>query len=122
LADEAQALRDVTDWLDKFVRTGMPELVELRSRSDHPLHYRKLASYGRIVAVLGHIASDIDELTAADLSTEANDSESRRRLRRRLAPPTSSGCEAAEWLSKSTAGLAGQSRGVGRCPWTAPEC
>jgi hypothetical protein len=44
LADEAQALRDVTDWLDKFVRTGMPELVELRPRSDHPLHYRKLAS------------------------------------------------------------------------------
>jgi hypothetical protein len=30
LADEAQALRDVTDWLDKFVRTGMPQLIELQ--------------------------------------------------------------------------------------------
>jgi hypothetical protein len=89
LADEAQALRDVTDWLDKFVRTGMPELVELRPCSDHPLHYRKVASHERIVAILGRIASDIDELArakrVADLSTEANDSDPRLRLRRRAA-------------------------------------
>jgi len=34
MADEAQALRDVTEWLDKLVRTGMPELVDIRPRSD----------------------------------------------------------------------------------------
>ncbi|MDQ2875888.1 MAG: hypothetical protein M3Y33_14305 [Actinomycetota bacterium] len=91
LADEAQALRDVTDWLDKLVRTGMPEVLELRPRSDHPLHYRKLASCERIVAILGRIASDIDELARArrvqDLPAEANDADPRLRIRRRLAEP-----------------------------------
>jgi len=91
LADEAQALRDVTEWLDKLVRTGMPELVGIRPRSDHPLHHRVLASHERIVAILGRIASDIDELArarcVADLPTEANDADRRLRIRRRLAEP-----------------------------------
>lgn len=91
LGDEAQAIRDVTDWLDKLVRTGMPELLELRPRSDHPLHYRVAASHERIVAILGRIASDIEELARArrveDLPTEADDANPRLRIRRRLAEP-----------------------------------
>lgn len=89
---EDQALRDVTEWLDKLVRTGMPELVDIRPRSDHPLHHRVLASHERIVAILGRIASDIDELArarcVADLPTEANDADPRLRIRRRLAEPS----------------------------------
>ncbi len=69
----------------------MPELLEIRPRSDHPLHYRVLASHERIVAILGRIASDIDELArarrVADLPTEANDADLRLRVRRRLAEP-----------------------------------
>lgn len=88
LGDEAQAIRDVSDWLDKLVRTGMPELLELRPRSDHPLHYRVAASHECIVAILGRIASDIDELARArraeDLPTEADP---RLRIRWRLAEP-----------------------------------
>ena len=91
LADEAQALRDVTEWLDKLVRTGMPELLELRPRSDHPLYHRVLASHERIIAILERIASDIDELArarrVADLPTEANDADLRLRIRRRMAEP-----------------------------------
>ena len=91
LADEAQALRDVIDWLDKLVRTGMPEVLNLRPRSDHPLHYRVLASHERIVRILSRIASDIDELARArrveDLPTEAVDADPRLRIRRRLAEP-----------------------------------
>ena len=48
LADEAQARRDVTEWLDKVVRTGMPELIDIGPRSDHPLQHRVLASHERI--------------------------------------------------------------------------
>jgi AcrR family transcriptional regulator len=91
LADEAQALRDVIDWLDQLVRTGMPEVLELRPRSDFPLHYRVLASHERIVRIVQRIASDIDELARArrvqDLSTEAVDADPRLRIRRRLAEP-----------------------------------
>jgi hypothetical protein len=91
LGDEARALRDVIDWLDKLVRTGMPEVLSLRPRSDFPLDYRVVASHERIVRILGRIASDIDELARArrveDLSTEAVDADPRRRIRRRLAEP-----------------------------------
>ncbi|MGH3199669.1 MAG: hypothetical protein ACRDOH_06890 [Streptosporangiaceae bacterium] len=131
LADEAQALRDVTDWLDKLVRTGMPEVLELRLRSDHPLHYRKLASHERIVAILGRIASDIDELARArrveDLPAEANDADPRLRIRRRLAEPpiqmprhgssTKQWREAVEWFIEEhhRAGL--PPPWGGRTPW-----
>jgi hypothetical protein len=107
----------VTDWLDKLVRTGMPELLELRPRSDHPLHYRVAASHERIVAILGRIASDIDELARArraeDLPTEANDADPRLRIRRRLAePPITLGRagsikqtrEAVEWFIEAPQG------------------
>jgi hypothetical protein len=91
LMDEAQALRGVTDWADKLVRTGMPELLELRPCSDHPLTYRKLATHERIVAILGRIAADIEELARArrveDLATQTTDADPRRRIRRRLAEP-----------------------------------
>ncbi len=81
LADEAQALRDVTDWLDKLVRTGMPEVINLRPSTDFPFDYRVLASHERIVAILARIASDIDELARArrveDLTTDTTDRDER---------------------------------------------
>lgn len=90
-SDEAQELRDVIDWLDKLVRTGMPEVLEPRPRADFPLQYRVLASHERIVRILERIASDIDELARArrveDLSTEDVDADPRLRIRRRLAEP-----------------------------------
>lgn len=55
-------LRDLTDWLDKLVRTGMAEVLKLRARSDHPPHYRKLASCERSVAFLKRITSSVEEL------------------------------------------------------------
>ena len=81
----------MTDWLDKFVRTGMPRVLELRLHADRPLSYRKAATHERIVAILGRIASDIEELARAkrvtDLPSEDTDSDPRQRLRRRLAEP-----------------------------------
>jgi hypothetical protein len=89
LNDEAQALRDVVDWLDQLIRTGMPEVLDLRPRADFPLHYRVLANHERILRILGRISADIDELArarrVADLPTEAIDADPRLRIRRRLA-------------------------------------
>ena len=91
LNDEAQALRDVSDWLDKPVRTGFPEVLNLRPRADHPLDYRVVANHDRTLHILGRIAADIDELARArrveDLPTETVDADPRLRLRRRLAEP-----------------------------------
>lgn len=91
LNDEAQALRDVIHWLDKLVRSGIPEVLNLRPRADSPLRYNVLASHDRILRILGRIASDIDELARArrveDLASEATDADPRLRLRRRLAEP-----------------------------------
>jgi hypothetical protein len=112
LNDEAQALRDVVDWLDQLVRTGMPEVLDLRPRADFPLHYRVLANHERILRILGRISADIDELArarrVADLPTEGIDADPRLRIRRRLAeapieiPPHGSSTkqwrEAIEWF------------------------
>ena len=91
LNDEAQALRDVSDRLDKLVRTGFPEVLNLRPRADHPLDYRVVANHDRTLHILGRIAADIDELARArrveDLPTETVDADPRLRLRRRLAEP-----------------------------------
>jgi hypothetical protein len=96
-----------------------------------PLHHRKVASHERSVAILGRTASDIDELArarrVADLSTEANDSDPRLRLRRRLAEPpirlprrgssNKQWSEAAEWFVKEHRRAGLPASWAGRLPW-----
>jgi len=127
LADEAQALRDVTEWLDKLVRTGMPELLELRPRSDHPLHHRVLASHERIVAILegslptstswpGRDASPIcppRPTTPTSAYAFGGAWPSRRSRCPDTARRTSSGVKRSSGSSTSTAGQGSQRRGVG---------
>ena len=91
LADESQLLMSCAGWLEQLARGGHPPIINLRPDADRPDTDNVAIDQARVVRILRHVASDIDELARArrvtDLSSVVVDADPRLGRRRRLAEP-----------------------------------
>jgi hypothetical protein len=90
LSEEAARLVTCAKWLEE-IAAGQRPVVNLRPIEDCPDSNNVIVDQARVIRVLRRIAADIDELARArriaDLSSIANDTDSRLRLRRLFCEP-----------------------------------